>query len=367
MLSIKEIEIFKSPIKLKEPFKISLGILTHAENVIIKINTDEGLTGWGECSPFMTINGESMDTCFVVGQYLAKILKGKNPLDIAACTLAMDSVIYANSSIKSAFDIALYDIAAQHAGKPLYAFLGGSKNKEIITDYTVSIDDPKKMAADAVKIKANGFQVIKVKLGHPAQDIERIRLIREAVGMEIPIRIDANQGWDVPGTINILNELALYNIQHCEEPIPRWNYTALAGIRKQSPIKIMADESCCDHHDAQRLIDLEACDFFNVKLGKSSGIFKALKIVQLAEKKEIKIQLGGFLESRLAFTAAAHLALASDAIIYYDFDTPLMFIEDPVKGGISYDHKAVITVPEGPGLGAEIDEEYLNGLEKVVV
>jgi L-alanine-DL-glutamate epimerase-like enolase superfamily enzyme len=103
---------------------------------------------------------------------------------------------------------------------PLYAFLGGSKNKEIITDYTVSIDDPKKMADDAVKIKSNGFQVIKVKLGHPAHDIERIRLIREAVGMEIPIRIDANQGWNVSQTISILNELALYNIQHCEEPYP---------------------------------------------------------------------------------------------------------------------------------------------------
>jgi L-alanine-DL-glutamate epimerase-like enolase superfamily enzyme len=112
MPQITSIEIYKSPIRLKQPFKISLGILTHAENVIIKINTDEGLTGLGECSPFMTINGESMETCFVVGQYLAKILKGKNPLDIEACTLAMDSVIYANSSIKSAFDIALYDIAA---------------------------------------------------------------------------------------------------------------------------------------------------------------------------------------------------------------------------------------------------------------
>lgn len=367
MVTIKSIEIYKSPIQLKEPFKISLGILTHAENVIIKINTNQGITGYGECSPFMTINGESMDTCFVVAQYLAKILKDKNPLDIEACTLAMDSIIFGNSSIKSAFDMALYDIAAQNAGLPLYKFLGGSNSKKIITDYTVSIDHPQKMADDAVKIKANGFQVIKVKLGHHESDVERIKMIREAVGMEIPLRIDANQGWDVATAIKILNDLAQYNIQHCEEPIPRWNYMELAAVRKQSPIKIMADESCCDHHDTKRLIDLEACDSLNVKLGKSGGIFIALKIIELADAKKIKIQLGGFLESRLAFTAAAHLALAGIPIVYYDFDTPLMFIEDPVTGGIQYDSKGLITVPDTPGLGAGIDEQYLGMLQKTTV
>ncbi|MEP7108917.1 MAG: dipeptide epimerase [Ferruginibacter sp.] len=367
MLTIESIEIYKSPIRLKEPFKISLGILTHAENVIVKINTISGPSGYGECSPFMMINGESMDTCFVVAQYLAQILKWKNPLDTEACKLAMDGVIYGNSSIKSAFDIAIYDIAAQHAGVPLYAFLGGSRNKEIVTDYTVSIDDPQKMGDDALKIKANGFQVIKVKLGQQEKDVERIRMIREAVGMEIPLRIDANQGWDVSSAIKILNELAPFNIQHCEEPIPRWNYMELSGIRKKSPVKIMADESCCDHHDAKRLIELEACDYFNVKLGKSSGIFNALKIIRLAEAEGICIQLGGFLESRLAFTAAAHLALTSDSIIYYDFDTPLMFVEDYVTGGITYDNKGVVTVPGTPGLGAAIDENYLKKLTKIII
>ncbi len=365
--SIASVEIYQSPIKLKEPFIISLGELTHAENVIVKIITHDGIVGFGECSPFMAINGESTETCVVVAQYLAKTLKGKDALDIAGCALAMDKIIYGNSSIKSAFDMALYDIAAQHAGLPLYAFLGGKKGKVLITDYTVSIGEPNKMAADAAKIKANGFEVIKVKLGNYKNDVERIRLIREAVGMEVPIRIDANQGWNVAEAIAVLNELAPYNIQHCEEPIPRWNFMELAAIRKQSPIKIMADESCCDHHDAKRLIELSACDYFNVKLGKSSGIFNALKIIELAEVNDIKIQLGGFLESRLAFTAAAHLALASDAITYYDFDTPLMFMEDPVTGGIIYGRNGLVTVPDTPGLGAGIKEGYLKNLEKIIV
>ena len=270
-LLITSIELHTSKIKLKEPFIISLGPLTHAENVIVIIRTNDGITGTGECSPFMTINGENMETGMVVGRYLATALKEKDPLDIEACHKIMNSVIYANSSIKSAFDMALYDIAAQYAGLPLYAFLGGSNNKTLITDYTVSLDKAEKMAADAAKIKANGFQVVKVKLGGTKEDdIERIKQIREAIGNDLPLRIDANQGWNTTDAIEILKALSSYNIQHCEEPIARWNFMELSTIRKQSPIKIMADESCCDEHDAKRLLDLNACDYFNVKLGKSS-------------------------------------------------------------------------------------------------
>jgi len=367
-LQITSVELYQSKIKLKEPFIISLGPLTHAENVIVIIHTNQDITGTGECSPFMTINGESMETGMVVGRYLATALKGKDPLDIEACHKKMNSVIYANSSIKSAFDMALYDIAAQHAELPLYAFLGGSNNKTLITDYTVSLDKAEKMAADAAKIKANGFQVVKVKLGGTKEDdIERIKQIREAIGNELPLRIDANQGWNTIDAIEILKALAPYNIQHCEEPIPRWNFMELSTIRKQSPIKIMADESCCDEHDAKRLLDLGACDYFNVKLGKSSGIFRAEKIITIAEAQNINIQLGGFLESRLAFTAAAHLALSSDKIVHCDFDTPLMFVEDPVRGGITYSDKGEITVPEADGLAASFDDGYLSRLEKVVV
>jgi len=367
-MKIQQIEIYQSPIKLKEPFVISLGSLHFAENIIVIIRTDAGVSGFGECSPFKTIHGESMQTCFVVAEYLAKVLLEKDPLQIEACSLAMDKVIFGNSSIKSAFDIALHDIAAQHAGLPLYKFLGGNNSKRLTTDYTVSIGEADKMVADALKIKSRGFQVIKVKLGESKEkDVERIRLIREAIGPGLPIRIDANQGWKSETALDILNALAPYNIQHCEEPIPRWDFMELAGIRKQSPIPIMADESCCDHHDAKRLIDLEACDLFNIKLGKSSGFYKAGKIIQLAEQANIKIQVGGFLESRLGFTASAHLALTSGNIVHCDFDTPLMFVDDPVSGGIAYSEKGIVTVPDSPGLGAYFDEKYLRALVQKLI
>lgn len=367
-LIIRRIELYRLSVPLKEPFITSLGRDDNAENVLVKIITDKSITGFGECSPYMAINGESQDTCFMVGQYFAKLLKGKNALAIEECIANMDKLIYGNSSIKSAFDMALYDIASQNADLPLYKFIGGENNKIITTDYTVSIGEIDKMAADAVKIKAEGYPAIKVKLGkNGKKDVERIKAIRHSVGNEIPLRIDANQGWAVAEAIETLNALAVFNIEHCEEPIPRWDYMNLPKVKEASPIAIMADESCGDEHDAERLIQLKACDYFNIKLGKSGGIFKALKMVQLAKANNIHLQIGAFMESRLAMTAFAHFALCSPMIVHYDFDTALMFSNDPVSSGIIYEKNGVVKMPEISGLGAWIEEDRLTGMEKKII
>lgn len=350
---IKEIVIKPLKVKLREPFIISLGRLDYADNVSVTIRCESGIEGVGECSPFRSIHGETSGTCEVIGKIIAENLIGKNALDIEANVLLMDKVIFGNTSIKSALDMALYDLASKKAGLPLYKFLGGEKNKEIVTDYTVSLSDAEKMADDALKIVQRGFTIIKVKLGGKAEeDIKRIQNIRAKVGMEIPMRIDANQGWSKEDAIHVLNELVQFNIQHCEEPINRHAFLELGEIKRASKIPLMADESCCDDLDAARLIKLDACNLFNVKLGKSGGIFKALKILKLAEANTVEVQLGGFLESRLGFTAAVHLSYCSNQIKYFDFDTPLMFEEDPVLGGMVYGDSGKITIGEEPGLGA---------------
>ncbi len=367
--AIHSVEIYKLFIPLKEPFVISLGPIHEVQNVVIIIRTEDGCAGYGECSPYMTINGESIDTCFIVAQYFARVLKGKNALDIAACMETMDKTIYGNTSIKSAFDIALHDIAGQHAGVPIYKLLGGENNKVLETDMTVSIGDPQKMKADAIRFKEQGFPAIKVKLGESLEkDVARIKAIREGIGNDHPLRIDANQGWQTAdNAIAVLKALAPYNIEHCEEPILRYRFMELPKVAAVSPIPIMADESCGDEHDAERLIQLNACQMFNIKLGKSSGFYKGIKIAQLGAQAGLHMQVGGFMESRLGMTAAAHLALSNDHIHHCDFDTPLMFTEDPVIGGIVYKDKGIIDLPGTPGLGAVIDESYLTGAEKVII
>lgn len=367
--TIQTISIYKLFVPLKEPFIISLGPIHHVQNVVVVIKTKQGITGFGECSPYMTINGESVDTCFIVGQYFAKVLKGMDAVDIATCCDTMNKTIYANYSIKSAFDMALHDIAAQHAGVPLYRFLGGKKDKILVTDMTVSIGTPEKMQQDAIQFKAAGFPAIKVKLGEDLdKDVARIKAIRAGIGDAIPLRIDANQGWQTAdNAIAVLNALAPYNIEHCEEPIARWRFMELNRVSAASPIPIMADESCGDHHDAERLKALNACPMFNIKLGKTGGLSDAMKIVKLAAAANMHLQIGGFMESRLGMTAGAHWALSDAHIVHCDFDTPLMFTEDPVSGGIEYKQNGVIEVPEVPGLGAAIKEEYLSNAEQVTI
>ncbi|MEO8067020.1 MAG: dipeptide epimerase [Flavobacteriales bacterium] len=368
MSTIQSILLQPLSIPLKAPFITSLGPVLNVENVVVILNTTDGRTGTGECSPFWTINGETQETCMSVGRHLAKALIGHDPLGIEDAHAIMDRLIFGNNSIKSAFDIALHDIAAQSAGVPLYRFLGASENRELITDYTVSIGDGEKMATDAVEIVRNGFTVIKVKLGSDGdRDVARIGAIRDAIGPSIPLRIDANQGWDPDTAINVLTALGGSNIQHCEEPIQRWQFMEMRRVKEASPIPIMADESCCDHHDAERLIALGACQRFNIKLGKSGGLFKARKIMAMAEAANMEVQVGGFLESRLAFTASAHLALSSSAVKYCDMDTPMMFTADPVHGGITYGVGGSISVPDALGLGAAMDPAFLRKEQGITV
>lgn len=360
-MTISAVQIRRLRLPLHEPFVISLGPIESVENIIVTLQTVDGFTGWGECSPYLTINGESIDTCAVVGGYFAKALPGQNATDIEGCLRTMDSIIYGNSSIKSAFDMALHDLAAQYAGLPLYAYLGGA-NRVLQTDMTVSLGTPQKMAADARRFQEAGFPSIKVKLGeNQATDVARIRAIREAIGPAHPLHADANQGWDTPErAIAVLQALAPYHLLYCEEPIARWRFMELRQVAEASPIPIMADECCSDHHDAERLIQLKACSLINIKLGKSGGLHNGLKMARLGERHGVDMQVGGFMESRLGVTANAHLALASPAVKYCDFDTPLMYTHDPVLGGIIYGERGTLQVSETPGLGATIDEAYLE-------
>jgi L-alanine-DL-glutamate epimerase-like enolase superfamily enzyme len=365
---ITKVEIIKLNLPYKEPFVISLGIIESATNVVVKIHTNSGLTGVGECAPFVTIVGETQETVFELSKQIAKLLKGKDPFALEERLTEIDRAIAGNYTMKSAFDMALYDLLAKKAGMPLYKLLGGSNNREITTDMTISIGAPEKVAKDALAFKEAGFPAIKVKLGTTTKaDVARIKAIREAVGNDYPIRIDANQGWNTVTAISTLQALAKFNIEHCEEPVPKWNNREMARVRENSPIPIMADESVFNHHDAFRLAAMGACDYFNIKFSKSGGIYNALKINAIAESAGIKCQVGCMSESRYALTALMHFVLASKNVVHYDMDSSLMLDADPVTGGIQYQGKGRWMLKDAIGIGAGFDEDFLNSMESVTI
>ncbi|HTL06766.1 MAG TPA: dipeptide epimerase [Chitinophagaceae bacterium] len=362
-MTITHTDIYKFSIPM-HPFTIATGTMHYAQNIFIRIHVTDGSYGVGECSAFPMIVGETQATCFEMAKDFAGIWKGKDALQLEARMEELHAATAFNSTIKSAFDMALHDLAAKTAGLPLYAWLGGSNNKRLETDITVGISSAETMARQAAAFVQQGFKIIKVKLGRqPAEDVERIAAIRSAVGKDITLRIDANQGWDYNGAVYALQHLAPYEIQFCEQPMRYWNDPLLPALKKASPIKIMADESVFDHHDALRLITADACDYVNIKFSKSGGILEANAINAVCAAHQVPCMMGGMLESRIALTAFAHFAMANDNVIFNDMDTCMLGHQlDPVKGGVRYNGRFV-ELPEGIGIGADADENFLKGLD----
>lgn len=362
-MKIEKTDIYPLNIPYTHPIRVPIGVLEGANNVVVKITTDTGIVGWGEASPFAPITGDSQASNLATAQQLAQLIKGKSPTAIEARMTEINRFTVGEPSIRSAFDMALYDIAAKAANMPLYQFLGGEL-RDIRTDQTIgmqsSVDDTLKMAR---MILDDGLDAIKMKVGRPGlADVEHVKAVRDMAGPDIAIKVDSNQGWDYPTAVANINAMAPLNLQYSEQPLAVWDFDNLARLRDKVDLPICVDESVFDDKDALKLVKMGAADYLNIKLGKSGGIHTGLKINAIAEGAGCKCMIGCFAESRLALSAAAHLAIARPNIVFLDLDSAYHLKADPVIGGIRYDDKVggVLHVNNSPGLGAEIDSQYLG-------
>jgi L-alanine-DL-glutamate epimerase-like enolase superfamily enzyme len=363
---ITKIDIYRFSIPM-EPFTIATGTMDYAQNTFIRVHTDAGFYGVGECSAFPMIVGETQDTCLVMAREFAQLWKGQDPLDIPARLQQLHDFTAGNTTIKSAFDMALYDIAAKNADLPLWKFLGGSP-REIESDITVGIAKPELMAERALAFRKDGANYLKVKLGKNAvEDVERIKQIRAAIGPEMHIRVDANQGWSFDDAVYALQAIGQYNIEFCEQPMRTWFNDRLPELMQLSPVKIMADESVYNHYDALMQIKTNSCHYINIKLAKSGGLNEAIKIHDVAAERGIPCMMGGMLESRIALSAKLHLVYAGPNIQFFDMDTcKLGHLEDPCVDGVTYDGY-FLKMPESSGIGADADEAFLSKCERFTI
>jgi len=363
-LGIQQVEVYTVTLGYIEPFRIAPGASTESHNVIVKILTDYKVFGWGESSPSQRVTGETAETVVNALDKIAPKLIGMCPLRIEQDVEAMDAVVDGNPAAKAAVDMALHDILGKTARKPLFTLLGGYRT-EVLTDITLGIKSPKEMASDAAKAAKKGFKALKVKVGvDPAEDVERIKLIREAVGNSMQIRIDANQGWTPKQAIEVLNKIHRFNIRFAEQPVPAEDIKGLVEVRKNSPILVMADESVHSPEDALRLIETEAVDLINIKLMKSGGILKARKIAAIAEAAGMPCMIGCMGESEIGIAAGAHLAAAVRNIQYADLDSDLLLKDRLLKKGGTKVKNSMRLFPKQHGLG--IKELDLNLLRKPV-
>ena len=351
-MKIIDIRTHKLEVPLAHPLRISLGIVTHAISCLVEVVTDEGIVGYGEGSPGPLITGENLPGTVETVKVLREKLIGTDPRDIEKVNAIMSRAVAYAMTAKAAVDIACHDILGKSAGLPLYKVLGGLSG-ELETDMTVGIDTPENMAALAREHVKSGFDVIKTKVGTVFEDdIARVRAIREAVGDSVRIRLDANQAWKPKEAVNLISRLNEYDIELVEQPVPRYDFEGLKFVTANSPVPIMADESCWDSKDALRLVSEHAVDYINIKLMKCGGLHEARKIVDIAEAGGVECMLGCMAEeSGIAITASASLVAAMKNITRADLDASLSLAELPFEGGFTFEDTKRIVLSSEPGLG----------------
>ncbi len=362
-MNISCVDIYKFNIPFTHEIVVPIGILKDANNVAVRISTSCGIEGWGEASPFAPITGDTQESNYENAHLLASRIMGKDPLAVEARMAEINGVTVGEPSLRAAFDMALYDILGQAAGLPLYQLLGGEK-RPMCTDFTIGMQKTVSLTLERLHEGVEqGFKEVKLKVGRPGlADVEHIAAVREKVGPDFAIKIDSNQGWDFPTAVANLNAMERFGIQFSEQPIAAWDYANLKRLRDKVSTPICADESVFDHKDALKLVNLGAVDYLNIKLGKSGGITTALQIDAIAKAAGCKCMIGCFAESRLALSAAAHLASARPNIVFLDLDSALNLKTDPVQGGMIYngENGGGITLPDTPGLGARFTDEFLK-------
>ncbi len=352
-MKITEVRLGRISVPLRTPFKTALRTVRSVEDVIVEIHTDDGRIGYGEAPPTGPITGDT--TLGIIGaiqDHISKAILGRDVDDFEDIMIAVQKSVVGNTSAKAAVDMALWDLYGQKYNLPVYKLMGGAR-KNIVTDITISVNDPDTMVRDALIALDRGYDCLKMKVGiNPDMDVARLKAVRQAVGNDVTIRIDANQAWNPKQAVRILNSMQEQGLQIelVEQPVSAHDLEGMKYVTDRSYVPVLADESLYSPADAATILRMGAADLLNIKLMKCGGLYNALKICTMAEVYGVECMIGCMLEAKISVNAAVHLACARKVITKVDLDGPVLCSEDPILGGSIFEEKN-ITVSDGPGLG----------------
>ena len=365
-MKITNVRLGRISVPLRTPFKTALRSVNSVEDVIVEIHTDCGAVGYGEAPPTGAITGDTTGAIIgAIQDHIAKTIVGRDVDEFEPLLQSVQKCIVGNSSAKAAVDMALWDLYGQLYRIPVYKLLGGGR-KQIVTDITISVNDPDTMVSDARKAVARGYDCLKMKVGvNPELDVARLAAVRNAVGKDIVIRIDANQAWTPKQAVKLLNRMQEQglDIELVEQPVAAHDFAGLKYVTERSYVPVLADEAVFSPENAMTILQMGAADLINIKLMKCGGIYNALKIASAAQVFGVECMIGCMLEAKISVNAAVHLACAKNIITRVDLDGPVLCSEDPILGGAVFDEKT-ITVSDEPGLGIRgIDPACLTYLD----
>ena len=374
MERIKRIKAYNIDIKLPEPFSISFKTFTHAENILIVIETENGFIGYGEAAPFKPITGDSREEAIEFAKITARELVNLNILDAELLHKKLNEISLKSGIISqtiiAAIDMAMYDIIGKIRNTPVYKLLGAGKPHLVANTITIGIKSPDEMAETAKKLREEfskyGLRRIKLKLsGDLRKDVERVLKVSNVFPGELTL--DANQGYKDPDdAVRLLK--TLYDeigdrVILLEEPCPKGDLTKLKYVKEHSEIPIFADESAATFEDAKKVVAANAADGINIKLQKAGGIYYGLKIAELAKEHNLKLMVGCMLETGISIAAGIHFATALENMINTDLDSDLTLKINILENVLPFENGCRKPL-DSPGLGIKLHpimESLING------
>jgi L-alanine-DL-glutamate epimerase-like enolase superfamily enzyme len=339
---------------LHTTFVTALRRTSAIETLVVEIVAEDGTSGFGEAPQVWQVTGDSVAgaRACIEGPLTARIL-GRDVHDTVRLLRDVRGAVAGNTSAKAAVDIAVHDLLARLQEMPLVRWLGGT-SMTVETDVTLPVGSTDALVDAAVARAADGFAVLKVKVGtDPHADVQAVTAIRAAVGPLIKIRLDANQGWTERQAIRAVRMLedAQADVELVEQPIAAHDIDGLARVTARVATPIMADEAVYGVADLIEVIRRHAADMVNVKLAKCGGLAVGRTLLELAASAGLETIVGSMMESPVGVGAAASLAAAYGTSATSDLDAA-WWLERPGAGGITYDRREVV-LPNRPGLGID--------------
>ncbi len=364
-MRITHAKVILTKIATRRAHRMSFATTRYQECVYLELHTDEGLVGLGEAPHMAGYSGAGETQLSVALQLRERLLPailGKDPRQIEARQQDMDRALPWNPRAKSSVNMALYDIVGKALNTPVYNLLGGLVRDRVPLSWSIPITDIDSAVEEAEQMVQQGFTILKMKTGHedPSQDILRFQKVRAAVGDEIRMRADANQAWDVPTAIRVIRALEPYQIEFMEQPVKVWDLDGLAEVRRATNTYIMADESANSPLDVLNLARKRAVDLISIYINNPGGILNAKKMAIVAEPAGIGCYVGGALEGPIGARACLHFAAATPNVEWgCEMGGQFLLEADLGREPIEFVDGALM-VPQGPGLGGELDSEKLD-------
>jgi len=362
-MKIERVEIFGVAVPLAGEFKMAYQSESIQKSAIVRITANGGAIGLGNVDPVPGYSEESVEeTLRALETVFAPRIVGLDPSNIHVVLQHTESAAPNFLDAKAAIEMACVDLTAHALGIPVHTYLGGAVKDKLLFNAWIGILPPDKAAAETAGWQKRGFRSAKIKVGGNIEaDRDRVKAVREAVGPEFALRIDANAGYDADTSIKLARLVAPFGLQLFEQPVPADDIAGMVRVRRESAgIPIMADESVLDHASLIRIIEAGAADIVKVKVMKQGGLFNTRRMISTAEAAGIRCVLGhGF---GLGINTMAEIMLAATSLNVIDgleSVGPLKTSDDIVTHKLDLGSGS-LGLPPGPGLGVVLDEAKLE-------